>query len=172
MVLNSGNLCLINYLILFDPTLPGQAPMFKHLNVLGWKKSLSVPSVKQFSKKNSKVFRDFLCLFVPNLQLKANIYSFGVLLIFTSWILVFILLLLKKPLEFWHVLLEAVEVRKVSNGWSAINFHYSGSHQARLVGPKFKTQVTQGVQNIQICIRTPCRHSIGKCFVCFFPYAL
>ena len=30
-------------------------------------------------------------------------------------------------------------------------------HQARLVEIKFKTQVTRGVQNIQICVRTPCK---------------
>ena len=46
--------------------------------------------------------------------------------------------------------------KKVSNGWSGINFHYWGPHQARLVDIKFKTQVTRGVQNIQICIQTPC----------------
>ena len=53
-------------------------------------------------------------------------------------------------------LLRPRGVKKVSNGWSGINFHYWGPHQARLVDIKFKTQVTRGVQNIQICIQTPC----------------
>ena len=36
------------------------------------------------------------------------------------------------------------------------NFHYSEPQKAQLVDPEFKIQVTRGVQNIQVCIRTPC----------------
>ena len=54
-------------------------------------------------------------------------------------------------------LLRPRGVKKVSNGWSGINFHYWEPHQAKLAYIKFKTQVTRGVQNIQICVRTPCK---------------
>jgi hypothetical protein len=42
------------------------------------------------------------------------------------------------------------------------NFHYSGPQKAQLVDPEFKIQVTQGVQNIQVCVRTPCN---GACSI-------
>jgi hypothetical protein len=36
------------------------------------------------------------------------------------------------------------------------NFHYSGPQKNHLVYPEFKIQVTRRVQNIQVCVRTPC----------------
>ena len=49
-----------------------------------------------------------------------------------------------------------VRSKKVSNGWSGINFHYSGPQKTQLVDPEFKIQVTRRVQNIQTRVRTPC----------------
>ena len=38
------------------------------------------------------------------------------------------------------------------------NFHYSGPQKAQLVDAEFKIQVTQGVQNIQNYVGTPCSY--------------
>ena len=40
----------------------------------------------------------------------------------------------KNPLEFWHNLSEAVEVKKVSNSWSGIDAQYSGLHRTYIFG--------------------------------------
>ena len=42
------------------------------------------------------------------------------------------------------------------------NFHYSGPKKAQLVDPEFIIQVIRGVQNIQTCVRTPCKASFVK----------
>ena len=48
--------------------------------------------------------------------------------------LLFMQKLRKNPLEFWHNLSEAVEVKKVSNSWPGIDAQYSGLHRTYIFG--------------------------------------
>ena len=49
------------------------------------------------------------------------------------------------------------DVKKFQKDLSSLNFHYSGPKKTQLVDPELKIQVTQGVQNIQTRVGTPCK---------------